>query len=227
MLQKYKFLLFDADDTLLDFKAAELEALSKLFHSLSLELTPTIHQRYHEINISLWKAFEKNEITRDQIISTRFRLLFHELKIDNIPNTIETDYLDYLAQGHQTIHGAKELLTTLKSSHQLYIVSNGIASTQHRRLKESGLYEYFNDIFISEDTGYQKPQKGFFEYVQAHIPNFQKDKALIIGDSLSSDIQGGFNFGIDTCWYHPNAQENPKNLPINYEITSLSDLLTL
>ena len=188
MKHHYQTLLFDADDTLLDFKAAEQNALRQLFASLSIELTDNIRNLYHTINHSLWQAFERGEISKDEILATRFRRLFAEINFSNLPDTLESDYQSMLASGHQTITEAFEVLNILMQSHDLYIVSNGVASTQYNRLKASGLYPYFKGVFVSEETGYQKPQIEFFDYVIARIPEFKKENTLIIGDSLSSDI---------------------------------------
>ena len=117
------------------------------------------------------------------------------------------------------------MLDALKERYDLYIVSNGVASTQYSRLKASGLYSYFKDIFISEETGFQKPQIEFFEYVFQRIPAFDSSKAIIIGDSLGSDIQGGVNAGIDTCWYNPKHLENTRKLPITYIVDSFDSIL--
>ncbi len=227
MNKTYQYLLFDADDTLFDFKASEQEALNSFFQSLNLELTDSLRNHYHEINHSLWAAFERGAITKEEILNTRFRKLFREegIKVDH--PTLEKDYQDRLASSYLTIPGVFEMLDTLKEHYDLYIVSNGVASTQYSRLKASGLYSYFKDIFISEETGFQKPQIEFFQYVFQRIPAFDSSKAIIIGDSLGSDMQGGVNAGIDTCWYNPKHQENTRNLPITYVVDSFDSIRSI
>lgn len=225
--KNYRYLLFDADDTLLDFKAAERAALDSLFKQVSIELTPKIREQYMTINHSLWAAFERSEITRDDVLHTRFKKLFEELNVTVPDINLEKTYQDLLASGHQTMADVFEVLDALKDKYELYIVSNGVATTQYSRLHASGLYPYFKSIFVSEDTGYQKPQIEFFEYVAVRIPDFDPSKALIIGDSLSSDIQGGVNAKIDTCWMNPGSLENKKQLPITFEIKGLKDLLPI
>ena len=140
---------------------------------------------------------------------------------------LEREYQQVLSENHQVIAGAFDLLEQLKNLYDLYIVSNGVAYTQHRRLTESGLAPYFKKIFVSEETGYQKPKIEFFEFVFERIPTFNKAETLIIGDSLSSDMQGGINAGLDTCWYNKNQTENKKKLPITYEIHNLESLLPI
>lgn len=218
---KYKHLLFDADDTLLDFQASEQEALKSLFQSLHLAYTESLVNKYHEINHGLWAAFERGEISKDEILQTRFRKLFSELGIVVDRPKLEEEYQEMLASSHIVIPGSYELLDQLRNHFELYIVSNGVASTQYNRLHASGLFPYFQNIFISEETGYQKPQIEFFHYVFDRIPAFDASKAIIIGDSLSSDMQGGINAKINTCWYNPKGLVNTKGLPITHEISSL------
>jgi 2-haloacid dehalogenase len=221
---KYKHLLFDADDTLLDFQASEQEALKGLFESLGLTITDDLVDKYHEINHGLWAAFERGEVTKDEILQTRFRKLFAAIGFEIDRPSLEAEYQEMLASGHMVIPGTFELLDQLRGHFELYIVSNGVASTQYNRLHASGLFPYFQNIFISEETGYQKPQIEFFQYVFDRIPEFDSSKALIIGDSLSSDIQGGINANIDTCWYNPNKLVNNKGLKITKEISNLDQL---
>lgn len=224
MKHNYQYLLFDADDTLLDFKGSEQVALQQLFDKLHIELTPQLKEHYHTINHSLWAAFERGEITRDEILATRFRRLFEEENIKVERLGLEAEYQELLGLSHLTIPGVADLLDCLKEHYELYIVTNGVATTQYNRLNASGLYPYFKQVFISEETGYQKPQIEFFDYVSSHITGFQPSKALIIGDSLASDIQGGINAGIDTCWYNPRLLSNTKGLPITYTVSSYEEL---
>lgn len=224
---KYRHLLFDADDTLLDFKASEQAALRLLFNSLNIPLTKGIHDLYQEINHTLWTEFERGEITKEDILKTRFRKLFAKVGIEITRPNLEAEYQEMLASGHMVIPGVFEVLDQLKEHYELFIVSNGVATTQYNRLHNSGLYPYFKAIFISEETGYQKPQIEFFKYVFARIPDFEISRALIIGDSLTSDIQGGINSGIDTCWYNPNNIHNMKGLPTTYQICNLKELCSI
>lgn len=223
----YKILLFDADETLLDFESAQYDALTNLFQMHDFQLTDEILEQYNILNINLWRAYERGEITRDEVLNTRFERLFHELGhvVDGV--LFEKEYHLELNKGHKIIPGSIELLDQLQDSYDLYIVTNGVADTQYERLTASGLLPYFKEIFVSEVAGYQKPRIEFFEYAFDRIPNFNPKEALIIGDSLSSDMQGGINVGIDTCWYNPKRLENTLGLPITYEIHELKDLLNI
>ncbi|WP_312094738.1 YjjG family noncanonical pyrimidine nucleotidase [Niallia sp.] len=226
-MKKYQTLLFDVDDTLLDFAAAEDHAFRLLLQEQDVSYSEEWKKQYQQLNQGLWKAFEEGKITRDEVVNTRFTLFFEKMgkKVDGA--LLEQSYREYLGEGNQLLDGALDLIREVSSHFDLYIVTNGMSATQEKRLKSSGLYPFFKAVFVSEDTGYQKPMKEFFDYCFARIPQINKETTLIIGDSLSADIQGGFNAGIDTCWINPFKQANKTNLQPTYEITKLIELLVL
>jgi 2-haloacid dehalogenase len=223
-LKKYKTLLFDVDDTLLDFGAAEKLALQLLFEEQKIPLTSEMEDHYKKINQKLWKRFEAGDLGRDEVVNTRFSIFFNEYGKEVDGPSLEKNYRSYLEQGHQLVEGAIELITELYQDYDLYIVTNGVSKTQDRRLRDSGLYPLFKKIFVSEDTGYQKPMKEFFDYVFARIPNLEVERALIIGDSLNADIKGGELAGLDTCWFNPKMKENYTKIRPTYEINKLDEL---
>ncbi|QED49404.1 YjjG family noncanonical pyrimidine nucleotidase [Cytobacillus dafuensis] len=223
-MKKYKTLLFDIDDTLLDFGEAERLALRLLFEEHSFPLTPEIEERYKKINQGLWRSFEEGKLNRDEVVNTRFSILFKEYGKEVDGAVLDRNYRTYLEQGHQLISGAYELITDLHNHYDLYIVTNGVSKTQDKRLRDSGLYPFFKDIFVSEDTGYQKPMKEFFDYVFARISNFDVEQTLIIGDSFSADIKGGHQAGIDTCWFNPEMKPNHTDIIPTYQIQKLEEL---
>ncbi|MFD6506203.1 MULTISPECIES: YjjG family noncanonical pyrimidine nucleotidase [Bacillus] len=226
-MKKYKTLLFDVDDTLLDFQKAEKIALRMLFEEKGLLLTDEIEDRYKKINKSLWDSFEKGEIARNEIINTRFSILFKEYgeEVDGI--LFENNYRSYLEEGNQLMQGAFEFINQIQSKYDLYIVTNGISKTQDKRLRNAGLHSLFKDIFVSEDTGFQKPMKEYFDYVFERIPNFVSEEGLIIGDSLSADIKGGYVAGIDTCWFNPEKKSNDSEIMPTYEVHNFEELYAL
>lgn len=224
ILKKYQTLLFDIDDTLLDFGAAENDALHLLFEDQQIPLTDEIATRYKEINHRLWRSFEEGIIDRDEVVNTRFSILFKELGQDVDGSLLDNKYRSYLEEGHRLVDGAFDVITNLQNQYELYIVTNGVSKTQYRRLRDSGLYPLFKGIFVSEDTGYQKPMKEYFDYVFKRIPHFSVEQALIIGDSLNADIKGGQLAGIDTCWFNPNRKANDTEIIPTYEIHKLNDL---
>ncbi|MFB7156233.1 MULTISPECIES: YjjG family noncanonical pyrimidine nucleotidase [unclassified Lysinibacillus] len=223
-MKKYQTLLFDVDDTLLDFKAAERTALHLLFEEQKIPLTNEITAHYKTINQGLWKSFEEGKIDRDEVVNTRFSILFEKYGQEVDGSLFEQNYRSYLEEGDQLIHGAFELIQDLQSEYDLYIVTNGVSKTQDKRLRNSGLHSFFKDIFVSEDTGYQKPMKEYFDYVFARISNFSVEKGLIIGDSLSADIKGGQLAGLDTCWLNSAKKPNHTGIVPTYEIQSLNEL---
>lgn len=223
-MKKYKSLFFDVDDTLLDFGAAEKLALQLLFEEQNIPLTSEIKEHYKRINQDLWKRYEEGELSRDEVVNSRFSLLFNQYGKEVDGTLLEKNYRSFLEQGHQLVDGAFELITELNSQYDLYIVTNGVSSTQDKRLRASGLYPLFKGIFVSEETGFQKPMKEFFDYVFERIPQFEMNHALIIGDSLSADIKGGELAGMDTCWFNPKMKPNYTDISPTYQIHKLEEL---
>ena len=222
-----RYVLFDVDDTLLDFGKAEAAAIRKTFERIGIPVTDELIRRYSEINAQQWSRFEKGEITREKLLTERFDILFSELGI-NVPSEMAQASYEYLLGiGHYFVDGAEELLEALKDKYELYIVSNGNASVQDRRLKSAGIIPYFKDIFISERVGFNKPSAEFFEACFEHIRGFEKDKAVIVGDRLSSDILGGINAGVKTCWFNPRGDAPDPDIPADYEIKHLNELPAL
>lgn len=213
--------LFDLDDTLLDFKASEAVALRGALQTLGLEPTDDILARYSVINQAQWELLEKKVLTRQQVLTRRFEILFGEYGITCDAQKAQDLYHHLLSQGHFFIDGAQELLETLYTQYDLYIISNGTGSVQDGRIASAGVAKYFKDIFISERMGADKPDPVFFENSFARIPHFNKNEAVIIGDSLTSDILGGNNMRVRTVWF------NPRNLPPREGITADHEIKTL
>ncbi|OUQ30367.1 YjjG family noncanonical pyrimidine nucleotidase [Massilimicrobiota sp. An134] len=226
-MKKYKYLLFDVDGTLLDFDKAEQHALEYTFRHYDIPLTYEINQRYEEINKKLWKDFENGLIDKKTVVYSRFVLLFKEFNIPVDGIAFEDDYQKALGQGYFVLPHTIEVLSALYQKYPLYVVTNGVSQTQYSRLEGTDIKKYFQNIFVSEDIGHQKPSKEYFDYCFKNIDKIDLSKTLIIGDSLSSDIQGGINAGINTCWFNPNHLDKPEAMPINYEIHDLRELLQL
>lgn len=220
----YKILLFDLDDTLLDFQANEMDSLNKLFLQNGLAFSEEIFQVYNSVNKQLWADYENGEIVLDVVLNTRFSETM--LKLGEVVDGVEweSQYRELLGNGCQHMEGALEVCQSLSKSHRLFVVTNGVAKTQLKRLKNSGLYEFFEDIFDSQTIGYQKPSEKFFDYVIDHIKDFHKKDALIIGDSLNTDIKGGIQSGIDTCWISRKPRECPVGIQSTFKITKLEEL---
>ncbi|MEO4054991.1 YjjG family noncanonical pyrimidine nucleotidase [Solibacillus sp. CAU 1738] len=221
---KYRNLLFDLDDTLLDFGAAEDWALHRLFEEEGITLTTEIESKYRQINSDLWKQFEEGSITREELMTTRFAKLFHVYGKEVDGGLYDKKYRDHLAESKVFVDGAWELINNLADEYNLYVVTNGVSTTQYKRLNITGLAPLFKDVFVSEDTGYQKPMIGYFDYVFKRIPNFSENETLIIGDSFTADIVGGLNAGIDTCWLNRHNKVNVTDEKPTYEIQKLQQL---
>ena len=222
---KYKFLLFDLDHTLLDFDAAEDVALSHLLKEEGVEDIQAYKDYYVPMNKALWKDLEQKKITKAELINTRFEKLFAHFGIEKDGAYLAERYQFFLSKQGQTFPGVEDLLKTLiHQGYELYAATNGITFIQTGRLEQSGIKPYFKEIFISEQLHTQKPDAAFYEKIGARIPNFDKKYSLMIGDSLSADIQGGNNAGIDTIWYNPHHLENKTQAQPIYEVDSYQAL---
>ncbi len=219
-----KFVFLDLDDTILDFHKAEQVALTNALIHFGIEPTQSTLDLYHRINKAQWERLERGELTRDEVKVERYRILYSMLGIDLSPKDTTAYYESQLAIGHYFIDGALDLLEQLHSKYSLYIASNGAKKVQNSRLASAGIEKYFDNIFISENLGYNKPDKRFFENCFEYIDNFDKSKAVIIGDSLTSDINGGKNAEIKTIWYNPKRIANKTDVKPDFEVSDLSQI---
>jgi len=222
-----EFLFLDLDDTILDFGAAEHTAITETLREMGVPPNAKNLERYGEINRSCWRKLELGELTRDEVLIRRFELFYSELGVDISPEKTQERYAERLSMEHPFMEGGRELLEELYGKYKLYIASNGIAIVQDRRIADTGISKYFDGIFISQRIGYNKPAKEFFDACFAAIESFDKDRAMIVGDSLSSDIQGGKAAGIKTCLFNPKGKINTTDIIPDYEIKALSELLPL
>ena len=220
----FEFLLIDMDDTVLDFKKAEYTAIRKTLAEAGLDPTDEVCSRYSQINDGYWKRLERKEVTRRQLQIGRFADLFAEFHITADGERCADRYMENLAQGHDFMPGAEQALQSLSKKYKLYLASNGNTETQRSRIALAGIEKYFEDIFISGEIGVNKPDKLFFVGCFARIENFDPAKTMIVGDSLSSDILGGKNAGIATCWVAPLNKEAPADLTPDYRIESITQL---
>lgn len=221
----YNTILFDLDDTLLDFTKSEQKALKRVFESFNIPFTTENISEYKLINHELWVDFELGKIPREAIFHNRFPKYLANHGYAVVGDKVDIMYRDFLAEGHDIKDGAEEMLQQLKSrGDRLYVVTNGLMEMQQRRLQDSQLLKYFDDVFISEQTGFKKPDIGFFDYVFARIPNLQKEKTVIVGDMLHADILGGVNAGIDTIWMNERAAIKYVDVTPTYTVHSLEQL---
>lgn len=224
---KYEIILFDVDDTLFDFGTSEKRALHKTFLAFEMPFGfSDLEESYKKISAILWRDLEKGSITLTDLGVERFRRLFLDHKLEIDPYTFNRMYLSNLGNETHLVQGALELCNNL-SNHRLAIITNGYTAVQNARIGASPLSMTFEHIIISEEVGFQKPEKGIFDYAFSKLKITDKSKVLIIGDSLTSDIQGGINYGIDTCWFNPNQKENKLGIIPTYEISELTNLMNI
>lgn len=223
---KYKFLLFDMDDTLFDFKKTEQAAFKDVMMQNGIEFSQQLFMQYKEINRQLWKDYEQGKIEKEVIFAQRFARTMEKINQQADGMLMEKQYRQGLSNGSHLMDGARELLDTLKTDHQLYVITNGVEQTQKKRLKDSGLDQYFLDVFISEAIGAAKPSAVYFDFVKANIPGFDSRQALVIGDSPTSDIAGGNQAGIDTCWLADESDDGG-TVDYTYRIKHLSELIDI
>ena len=226
---KYDILLFDADNTILDFDKAEEHALKRAFAESDLHYDGNVLEVYRRNNIKQWRLFEQGVIKdKNEVLSSRFVETFKELGIASDSSLTAELYEKNLHNGFYVIYNAEVVLQRLQRLNcRLYLVSNGVLSIQNSRMKGSGMDKYFLKRFVSEEVGVPKPNKEYFDYCFSNIDYFDLRKTIIIGDSLTSDIQGGINAGIDTCWYNPKHNDNDSEITPTYEIDNLEQLFDI
>lgn len=222
-----KYLLIDLDDTILDFHKAERIGLCNTLRHYAIEPTEETVELYKQINAAHWHALEQGRMTRKQVNEGRFAELFRAMGREVDGEECAAFYLSQLALTYDYLPGAKEAIISLSKKYRLFVASNGTASVQFPRLAASGLDRYIEKAFISEALGENKPSKAYFDLCFAQIPGFDPAKAMMVGDSLTSDIQGGINAGIPTCWVNTFGKENTGSIRPDYEISSLSQLEAL
>lgn len=221
----FEAVFFDADDTLFDFKEAERNALRQLLHE-EYHLAPEEEAAavYHHINEGLWRQYERQEITREELVNTRFARFFQQMGMEEDGIVANRRYLDRLACQSCLTPGALEVCRRLASRYRLFILTNGISRVQRSRLAGSPIRNFISGIFISEEIGFQKPLKGYFDHVLGALSPLPPQKALMVGDSLISDIRGAQGAGIPACWFHAPGADLPPGYSPDYEITRLEEL---
>ena len=222
-----EFLFLDLDDTILDFHKAERIAIAKTIRDFGVEPTEEVLNRYHVINKWHWEQLEKGTMTRAEILEGRFKVLFDELGVQVDAEKVARVYEKNLGTGHWFLPGAEEAVASLSKKYRLFLASNGTASVQKGRMTSANLYRFFEQSFVSQELGHNKPSKAYFDAAFARIPGFDREKCLMVGDSLTSDILGGINAGIRTVWVNPTHAPGRPDIVPNFEIEALSQLEAL
>ena len=225
---RYVNLLLDADDTLFDFPKASARAFSRMCQLHDIPDTPDVYQLYHQINLELWNAFDRGEVTKEFVTLERYVRFFDALHLKRDAAACNRDYLAALGECVYPLPHAEDVCRTLVSrGHRLYIITNAVASVQRARLSQSAITPYIQGAFISEEAGAAKPARAYYDHVLARIPGASAENTLAIGDSLTTDIAGANNAGLPCCWYNPRRDPRPQGLHIDYEIQDLRALLDL
>lgn len=222
----FNFVLFDLDGTIFDYHKAEHKALKKLFNHFQISGEfDELRKKYIKINLSTWEEFREHKITAEELKTKRFRLFSEKLNLNIPPHKFSQMYQKFLAEGTDLLAGAMEVLDSLKNVNiKMSLITNGLAQVQNERLNNSPIIEYFADVFISEEIGFAKPHPAIFEHIFEKDDGLEKDKTIIIGDNLYSDIKGGRDFGIKTCWFNPEKEDNFTEIIPDYEIEELRQI---
>lgn len=225
MPTKYTTLLIDADETLLDFCRSERKALGEALAAAGIAITEDIYQTYHAVNSRLWKKLETGELLRSRLKVQRFEELFAYIGCTGQnAAAVNENYMQRLACYGFLLDGAMQTVKRLSERYAIYIITNGSACVQHTRLEDSGLLPFVKGVFVSEEVGADKPSKAYFSYVFSHIEECDRQRILVIGDSLTSDIRGGLLAGLDTCWYNPGGFVGRADINPTFEVRSFDEL---
>ena len=222
---KYRHLLFDLDGTLFDYDKAERVSIRKTFEDFSVEYSDSFLREYRKVNKKIWLDYESGQITQKELKTERFRRLGEVLELDIQPELFGKLYLENLSGERSLLPGVIALLEGLSNDKvKMYLITNGLKDVQRGRLSGSEITQYFSDIFISEEIGAAKPDKAIFDVAFLRMGDPKREEVVIIGDSLTSDILGGSEYGIDTCWMNPGEVKNGSGIIPTYEIKGLSEL---
>lgn len=222
---KYEVIIFDADETLFDFEKSEREALKNTMMEFNIDYDENYHLKvYKDINSVVWKEFENGLIIQSNLNIERFKRLIKSLNFNFDEEKFAKVYIKHLSYASFLYNDSLALIENLYKKYKLLIVTNGLKDVQDNRIRKSIIGKYFENVVVSEEINISKPDPKIFEYALNSINYSDKSKVLIVGDSLTSDIQGGLNSGIDTCWFNPNNIINNTSIKPTYKITNLMDL---
>lgn len=226
-MPKFDLVLLDADGTLFDYDWAEKMALAGVFQAHCWPFDDATLAHYRQFNTAVWAEFEQGRLTKDELQSARFDRLVAQLGLDGDGGQLNSEYLDHLATGAVLLPGAEQVCRELARHCRLVLATNGIARVQRQRVALSAIRDYVTDVIVSEEAGYQKPQPGFFRYAFQRCNHLDKQRAIMVGDSLSADIAGGAAFGITTCWFNPLGKPADARHPADHQISQLPELLPI
>lgn len=222
-----KIILFDIDNTILDFDKCAFSSMKAAFSQFKLKFTDDMYDVFKEINSGLWKQIQEGTLSKDGLYKIRWNMIFKRLGVVADGRKFEKLFLTFLSQSSVSVVGARDLLDYLLPKYTLCVASNAPFKEQVRRLTNADMIKYFKYLFMSEKIGHQKPTQEFFETCLSQIGPVEKEDVLMIGDSLSADINGANQYGIKTCWYNPNNYKLPRGTTATFVVNKLSDLKTI
>lgn len=223
----YKWILFDADNTLFDYAHAEATAIRNTFEESGIPFTPGYIETYREINRQIWIDFEKGRISQRRLRVRRFQLLSEAVAVNFDPIRFNDIYLKHLSQNAALLTGVEETLKRLYPKIGMAVLTNGLTEVQRRRLDRSAIRPYIFDIVVSEDVGAAKPDPMIFDLAFERIGNPARKDVLMVGDGLATDIKGGNDYGLDTCWFNPHGQPGDEAIAPRYEITRFGEIIDI
>jgi len=223
----YRYLLFDADDTLFDFAIIEKQALFRAFSYFEIDAEESWAPLFAEINLEYWCKFDLGKISKDDLQVMRFCDLSEQIGVNFDPSAFNARYKACLSECTELISGAYDVVGRLSKDYVLAVVTNGFEEIQRTRFEKSGLDKFFAGCFSSEKIGSAKPEKEFFDSVLEILEIKDRNQVLVIGDSLTSDIKGANNAGLDACWFNHRGRKRLDDYDIKYEISQLSELLKI
>lgn len=219
-----KIVLLDLDNTIIDFNECARRSIMGIFEDLGFTYNDNVFDTFLTENVKIWKRLELGEIDKAYLRANRWNIILGKLGIDYDGSVIEERFENGVALGAYPVEGAYDLLDYLDKKYDLYVVSNGLKFVQESRVKIGKYDKYFKSLFLSEDIGIQKPDVRFFDYCYEKLGRPNKDELILIGDSLSADIKGGNNFGIDTIWFNKNGEDNLTDIKPTYTVNTLKEI---
>jgi 2-haloacid dehalogenase len=228
-MKKYTTILWDLDQTILDFDRSMYHAIRASFAHLGLEINDEIIERYAVINDGYWKRLELGEVTKEEVLLGRFNTLFEELGITQYgAEDIADYYQEQLGNVAFFLEDADKIVSLLhEKGYRQYVLTNGVEKTQRHKMQIAGLDQWIDGVFVSEEVGYPKPMKEYYDFCFSHLESISRDECLAVGDSLTSDIKGANLAGMASCWYNPEGKEKTVDVRVDYEINRLRELLLI
>ena len=224
---RYNWILFDADNTLLDFTGASKMAFAEAVKQLDIPHSKDLFDKYKKANHIVWTELENGTIDAITLRKKRFELFLKDIEMDRDPVLFNRLYLDNLVEHSGLLSGARQLLNHLHGKTKLGLITNGLKEVQRPRLAHTKIDHYFDVIVISDEIGVSKPDRAYFDYTFKEMGLPPKENVLVVGDNLNSDIKGGMDYGLDTCWFNPHAQTNESGIAPTHHAQDFDEILKI